>query len=223
LCGALIVFLTFVAREGIREHLKELIETQEGARNMLELRNQFEAVKNWEVILDQNVANLNNYIVAPETQKRLSFDESAQTAYILMKRRETLGLASSQLDMLDDLLERTKDVSSKQKAVLISARLEKVEREIDGRLAAIQTEQKPAAPLPSLDQIATDVNEIADRVGRLYVAAVDDAKKKRETYQTVYDQAGAVSIALYTLGWALGFVGKIFGGHEEPAAIEADV
>jgi hypothetical protein len=199
--GALIIFLTFLAREGFRDELKELLDSIDAAESVFMIRSD-----------NHDVAEQIEYVHQYLTYKRQTWEglRSPDGYY--------RGL-TAELDASLHLLAKVPHGEEfNTEGNDLSARREKWLRDSLYPIALLPgdppTEQEKAAIAAQeatekkLWQDAKALDSQARDFGR---RVVDLARKVEAQEEYRYRMSKSIIIILFILGWSLTFVGKIFG------------
>jgi hypothetical protein len=222
--GAFIVFATFVVREGIREHLKELTDSIDVAQNVFVVR-----VDNIETNyalggLRRQMAAIKDAPSAGKAREDL-FDAAARELEVSKNRFREVA---SYLDCISRLIARlpsqTTPVTLKNTWLLKT-----MSGTPNGLLQAFRVQLKQSwesenkvRQLMKLDHSGDqDASSAAGKLAGdsvlLYLDSqtfgwliLGEAMKARERSEHFYDISKKVSYLLYVLGWGLGLFGRLY-------------
>jgi hypothetical protein len=199
--GALIIFLTFLAREKFRDELKELVDSVDAAESVFMIRSD-----------NHDVAEQIEYVHQYLTSKRQTWEglRSPDGYY-----RELTAELDASLHLLAKV-PHGEELNKEGRDLL--ARREKWHMDI----------LYPIAPLPSDPPTAQEKAAIAaqdaaekklwedakvlDNQARDFGRRVVDLARKVEAEDEYrYRMSKSIIVILFILGWSLTFVGKIFG------------
>jgi hypothetical protein len=201
--GALIVFVTFIVKDGIRDHLKDQAASIDSAESLF--------------IITKNMR------VPPDVAKRLDgvgkikFDDVLDRAFAVMTDVANYAEASVQTSsrLLNSLPGK---VEEEQKLASLRERLYSDHTKmqfkhvslLDSRIINEGTKNKVVVPNDILDEMSklmVDSDE-ATRIGDQLLLRAEEMKDKTAKR---YRIASIASNWLYTLGWGLGLIGRIYG------------
>ena len=184
--GALIVFVTFVVKDGLREHLRDLTSEVTTASNVFEIR--ADNMETWAELGDLEKHLRNDHAASIWQPDIRLIQTNAQQMYY------SLGAVSY-------LVETT---HGEQDLVALTA----LDKELTSiRFSSLDLNLSPAT--------VSTLGLRASAVG-LKLAAFEDDVMKHARYtlqerEKWYDLWTWSSYILYTIGWSLGFVGRVYG------------
>jgi hypothetical protein len=188
--GALIVLVTFVTKDGLRDHYKDLAASVDSARLVYEQGNQIgdvaarvEGVRR--VVERQNTPGMEGY----------------STFYQVW-----IGYAG-QLDRLKELLDKLHGTSLNERELeSLKTDNDQFHQSIDeyGHLAT-------ANPNASQEALSKQSGEIWKRIRDLEKALLDSATSKVARSERDSTLFGYCSYLFYLVGWTLSFVAKVWG------------
>jgi hypothetical protein len=230
--GALIIFLTFIVRDGLREHLKDLVDSinyAELAVNVDEIA--LLPIQRFDRI-DETLQRLNESIGdATDDIHRLQGEDKSYRKY-LKAHQGTLTPANGyggreESDSIENRFsafdtELLIALASLQNSTLIAKKM--------GRTAEYEDKLKRFEQrLKQIDQNAIDVRnkgnvtaaQALDSLNVLYKAGEDlrdfsatllsVAREQRDRDETWYSRFTILSYILFTLGWVLAVMGNFYG------------
>jgi hypothetical protein len=185
LLGALIVFLTFVVKDGLREHLKDAASSISAANDVFAIRED----------------NMGTRLELEELKKDLDGNATGQSwsdiRIVQAKCRRmyyALGAVAYLVKAADD----------KEDTPTI--------RSLDQELTKIRFDSlalnMSASTVGTLGQSASALEL---RMAKFEDDVVERARLKLQQRQALYDSWTWISYVLYTIGWGLGLVGKLCG------------
>jgi hypothetical protein len=228
--GAMVVFCTFVIREGVREYLKETADSVRSSEARLDNFGLMSAIVGLssapgEIIekieaLDEDRYDQNDKTDEDERKSALTKADDILDVRPFGRRQMTwLKDFSEQSPSVFGLLPMTKERKTR------SEELDKYRKEmIKGfdaipRISKAELDSKSGedqeAAMEKIGSAYNTFNRAGERYIRLLAAANDqiltEAHKKRDRAEWWYNVSTVASYFLYTLGWGLGLVGKIYG------------
>lgn len=206
--GALIVFVTFVVKDGLREQLKDLVSSIDSAENVFAIRNDTATTATWLQRLQEQVDWIAEKIKLKGTSYSGDMVERMHSSFeITNEMHESLAVS---LDNISQLLEK---VPGQQQN-------EKKHKEIEDRLRDLR-EQREALltiftrePMSILWKIAPLLNETekaSDDTRQLAKDVLAEAAKERKQREKIVNVTTWTSYVLYILGWGLGLAGRVYG------------
>jgi hypothetical protein len=215
--GAFIVFMTFIVKEGLREHWKDTADAIDLAEYIYGIRADTTAIKKEQ-----------------ETEEEVRFLESVKRAKIKFDNYQPLVVATGHnsailrhtqttlagLDILTDTLPVTdanRLLSTKfhSAAVALDARINAAYKKIEeARDARRRNEKPPHMSNAIYEELIEPVGTLDYNVQKLQQDVLDDAEKTRQTNRRRSEWAWWISSGLYALGWGLSLVGKLYGVPE---------
>jgi hypothetical protein len=224
LFGTLIVFLTFVSKDALKDHWRGLADSVEATESVLSIRQDVGEL--WRVVRDigKNVDSMHteqlqakseilSHSVDPKNKAIFAaLDEEIKKIPLADERSSELatdiGNARQKLRNVEDLVSRLPD----------SAEREKERQRLLDVVGAFQEEcfleQKSETFSKCWDRQAAlkrDVDEFVKQT-------IAKGKDTRNWYGMLANVFGWLSIGLYTLGWSISFLAKKYGIPGGPEA-----
>lgn len=207
--GALIVFLTFISKEVLREHWSALAESVEKVETTVEVRKDIDGLGVEVRSVARNTHAIYNMV-----------SEERQDAYIArshMSRAKKKFMIEtepdySELDEFDEMV--TGMTSGRKKLEMLKSLIAQLpdhaarERSRQALIEEVGNFLPEPYSYPKGELVDTKIDEFI-------VSNLNDARTKRDYWRTWSDRFDWASIAFYCLGWGLGFVGKIYGVEAE--------
>jgi hypothetical protein len=213
--GALIVFVTFLVKEGLRERLKDLVDSIDTAQSVFvaERENQQMSQRLAEIYRISVVSYDNMHNPAPQPGEAYPITIATimshyQGAYDAEQRLE------SELNAVDRLLEKMPTDQNREKKL----------NDVQTQFKAVQKNDEGFRNTPSphstselkenlnsavsLEHQAWDTETAIQNLSLSILKDSGEVKKRDETYFKI---ATWGSYLLYCLGWGLGLIGKLFG------------
>jgi hypothetical protein len=217
--GALIVFTTFIVKEGLRDQLKDLISATDTAQNTFTLRNDIAASRAdltqfSSLMLPWMARNEASSQTAGAAGRRpMTADEATDSTTLLEMRSEmdqyeaTFNNAAALLDGLPETVpekqadrDGLKELEEKLKQLRAEA--------IDFDFAVLANKPYDHDRLHGL---SVDIQLFSLEVHSLERAVRQTARDAREKMERKYKHYNYGSYALYALGWGLGLLGRLLG------------
>lgn len=225
--GALIVFCTFVVKENLLENWKAISDGIVMAEYVYQIRTDTDASAEYYIKLRDRIVNLARQSGTPvpvKTTVAKKVQEATETCRNFTLQSITLYSA---IDVLMDKLPDKKalhEISGKGwvEAIDLKERCRALEPDIQSIAShEMLPDQGRTLPGPSLyDYLnqSADINkqtkEVYDKADKFRSEVLKRVEKIREDNRSKSESAKKVSVVLYTLGWGLGLVGKLFGGGD---------
>jgi hypothetical protein len=204
LAGAIVVFVTFVVREGVREHLKDLVDSISNAQST--------RVSNLTLgilyIQTQSAIDaLHGLTHVPPTvnsngrDQKLSVDPTVDTV------EHKMAVLLNQVTLATTLFDDAKLIASRiDEDKMSSAQIERLE-------PAVEHAKKCKEELAIFDSATFDVCERSTKltleaVQQLESSILDVAHAAQDRGERWYKRCTWASYFLYALGWSLGVAGK---------------
>lgn len=220
--GALIVFSTFIVREGIREHLKNLSDSINFAENIFLIRMDTNEVPVFLAYENSRIGRLQDASMPQSkgmpgpalSDMRDDVDLMVANTARTNASRDNIVRAVEILGT-DDEVRSTMD-QIKNEVATINSRSDYVHS------AAVTANNSGTSDKERIKQIIGKANEVSgectklrhDTIDTLGRKIIDSAEARRQEYQHFYEQATWLSYCLYTLGWALALVGRLSGAED---------
>lgn len=228
LVGALLVFVTFVAKEGIREHLKEVTDSIEGAENVFltQTGSSIESIPFADLArrMSVNQQNLQRH-TGPLVDK-------ARPDYNIFADRfvnERLNLAWEAFQHVGTVVSNTSRLSSRlpERPTVIDERFGFITDSTAKLRASYKDfeDNMDAEHIPrgvthatmlmrrftQILELGTGSVILADHAYALANKVLEEADKARERAERRYRMWTWISYGLYSLGWGLAFTGTLYG------------
>jgi hypothetical protein len=204
--GALIVFVTFIVKEGIAEKYKNSVAVLDEARSFFGLREDIIHLRRLIVDVATVAVPKPKAVVQEvtfENEGHQFIEDDLEGISQFMNRIETSEDFSHRLDLLrQELLQEAKrDQEMQDELWGTNGKERKTIDEIEAALKA---------------QVPVNIR-ISQEYRQLKRDLIDAAKRERDRNERFYEVSKWTAIVLYTIGWGLGLRGKVYGdtGVEE--------
>lgn len=191
--GALIVLLTFVVKDGLREHLKDAAGSISAANDVFAIRED----------------NMGTRLELEELKRDIeknTIDHSWSDVRIIQTKCHEMYYA---LGAVAYLIETTDD---KEDTPTIKS--------LDQELTRIRFDSLALSISPStVSTLSENASALELKIAKFEDEVVERARIKLQQNQARYDGWTWISYVLYTIGWGLGLLGKIYG---VPGAVGGD-
>lgn len=215
--GAIVVFFTFVIREGFREYLKDLVDSIETARSML-------TVERENQLMSQRLAE----IYRANSEAFAYLRDPPPPNWPRYKPRITVSTIASLWQSTFDTLNRLKDETETSEHFFeVAPHEKKYDLELselrcryddlsqsykDFRPAGSTTPQSELMPnFWQISSLAHKGWDLEDEVQKLIAVVLDESIIKKKTDERYFKIATWFSYGLYAFGSGLGLIGKIYG------------
>jgi hypothetical protein len=220
--GAVVVFATFIVKEGVRDNLKDVVSSFENAQTTFTLRDQNVRMTTMMTEIRTHVVALNDKSLPKmpvgvwrASQAYAGVEQTRETVELLGQSLETITPLAQKLPKDEErdtelvecmkLLAQTRDDYLKTETVLkdILTRAQSSKRDLTK-----EDEQRASSAAGAY--IAVE-QQAAVRIAALESGVLSEAPKYREEQEHRYAWWNKASYYLYSLGWGLGLVGKVYG------------
>lgn len=195
--GALIIFFTFLAREGFRDELKELVDSIDAARSVFLIRSD-------NLDIAEQIAHLQASLTANQQYPPIPSN--------VLYRFFTASLMSS-LDLLDKVPHG--EEFDREASALAWRRdnwMREYPRPIDPLPGPIVRDKaKEAAEAALNERLWLEASALDSETWLFGARVVDMARKVEAEKEQRYRTSKRVYFCLFVLGWGLAFIGKIVG------------
>jgi hypothetical protein len=199
--GAMIVFATFVVKEGFRDHLKDLVDQTDNATSVFAIRQDTERTGLVLKTIEDEIANGN---AARSSERTSRATNDADTIHRdLVRFREEEPMLASSLDNVDALMDKSGNVG--YGVDLFD--LIKLKAEIE--IASLNLNATPA----QLNDLILQFETLQIRVSAIETQALVSANLAKYKNERLYSICAWVSYGLYAFGWGLGLCGRLSGGE----------
>jgi hypothetical protein len=208
--GALIVFVTFLVKEGKRESLKDLGDSVDAAESVFVIQSDS---LSYPLLLTSMEDKINSIVVASHLEPREKIVLLFPHPWAQMKGDAMVTRASKVLDNASRLFEKLPHRSE-----LIGERL----HALNDLVAKDEPSWSEELGVTRFSTLGTskvgDLNDLwmldkqADALANEILLDAEEIRASAERSYATYTWA---SYGLYTLGWCLGLLGKLYGAAED--------
>jgi hypothetical protein len=229
LVGAVIVFLTFITKEALRDQLKDTVDSVRETQTSFEIREDMNKInKN----VNSVAASINEF---SERRVKLSDKQSEHIAEMMIELDDRLleikdvgdDLAVD-LSLAVALQRKTKQKTLKIESEKVRAELEQARQQClttikyeqsglhrEGAVWRADTDEYIEGTL--IDQVSASERKMGTlkaRIDPIIKTTLTDAQLYRDRYERIYSLATWLSYIFYALGWILTFIGRLFSVGE---------
>jgi hypothetical protein len=206
--GALIVFVTFMVKDGLREELKDLVSSIDSAEDVFAIRNDSSTTAMWLQRLQEQV----DWVAEKTKLKGTSYsgdmvERTHSSLEITREQHESIAMAFENIRRLIEKLHGRK--KEEEQLAALEKRLEAAREEHD--VLALKFGREPMSVLWAIAPLLNETEAISEDTRQLAKDLLGAAATERKHRETVYGVSTWASYLLYTLGWSLGLAGRIFG------------
>lgn len=211
--GALIVFATFVIKDGVREYLRDLKNSLGEADNLYSLEQDVGAVQLQLVALQEemNGTAVRQKTAEPGGAKNLHYAAEIRSTLAMMKERDAaLGDEFNRISRLVQRMPISKAV--------IKDSLQKTDEAITKfhEVAKRKEEEVGSSPQDGEALTTAQVNLAFLVLAEVPIVSMGSgvlelARSEEENLDAAYDRYTWAALALYALGWGLSFYGVLSG------------
>ena len=220
--GAGVVFLTFVAKEGVRDNLKDVVSAFENAQTTFTLRDQNVRMTTMLTEIRTRVVALNDKSLPKMpvgvwrvSQAYAGVEQTRETIQLLGQSLATITPLAQKLPKDEkrdaELVECTKLVAQTRDDYLTAENVLKdvLTRAQSSKSDLTKADEQRAESVAGA-YVAVE-QQAAVRIAALESGVLSAAPKYREEQEHRYAWWNKASYWLYSLGWGLGLIGKIYG------------
>jgi hypothetical protein len=211
--GALIVFATFIVREGLREELKSFVDSIDSAESLflLQRENALMAGRMAEILRIVTATNAN--IQNPPRGGIPHIDLIAEELHY-QDGFDTIQRMADELAAAGRLLKKIPHSADDALA------LARFQSKYDVEAGSFKLYKQPGSvtPQPELEQafnvvVSTENGlwDIEANLAEFTASLLETSRKVKERDERYFELATWWSYGLYALGWGLGLVGKLYG------------
>jgi hypothetical protein len=197
--GALIVFATFVVKEGFRDHLKDLVNQIDNATSVFAIRQDTERTGLVLKTIEDEIAVGNT-----EARSKRALHSTTDTGTVyrdLVRFREESPLLASSLSNVGDLMEKSGKVGYEGELWDLTALRSEIE------IASLNLDATPS----QMNDLILRFERLQLRASALEAQALASAYLAKDRNERLYSISNLVSYGLYVLGWGLGLCGRLSG------------
>lgn len=206
LCGAVVIFATFMVKEALREQLKDLVDSLELARSVYLIRSDSALVSNQLMSVLNEVDDLK---LAVKSQNTENDDYSDEIAGDLEFVREQIIQVDAAFENTLQLLERLPDQKTRiervKKVQVDLYTLAKERTSLDSEIEAERTTNSYATYVMARN-LRTKSYDFCVRGYTFGEDAITEAEAFKARKQERYHFYTLASYGLYALGWGLGLL-----------------
>ena len=220
--GALIVFSTFVVKEGMREYLKNVIDSLDLAQGIFAVRKDNSVTHSQLVLLAGNMTEIEGLLKHVNgNRSRNLLNVAMWEEQVVTPRIASIDSSLRGIEQFIQTLPHNKDLAAR----LLSAqkRLAKdtsLNRDNVGKTRKwldVGTNRDDPMEL-LITKLTVDTLEIESSALNDFTTSIsEDAQKAAESYRASvelrYERYSRLSYFLYTLGWTLGLAGRLYGAE----------
>jgi hypothetical protein len=215
--GALIVFVTFLVKEGKRDELKELVQSLDAAQSLFEIRQENHDIS-------RDVAELLGRIPGPvKLERKFPAVEEIEE----MIGRHSFHYTSS-LSNLRELLAKFPNPADLAALNSLQERADSLDANRKDAMTAIE-DAKPipggllrnalvlmAVPIALGEHLLSQDEQLESDITAFTKGALKHADEFKAKQERIYKSYTWLSYLLYFVGWTLGLIGKLFGRDVVP-------
>jgi len=217
--GALIVFSTFVVKEGIREQLRSTSESVNTAQSIFLVRSDMNELSIYMAYLNTRIGALNSGGTSSNSKiTGPTLSTMRDNVDLMLANRQRAGASRDNLARMFAKLEFKEN--TKSKLDLVNSKVEELNAKADVvNSRAIELNNSRSEDVSKINWIILKATEVSagytsnrfDTVEPLQKEMIDAAERRSKKYEHLYSQATRLSYVLYALGWGLGLLGRIYG------------
>jgi len=217
--GALIVFLTFVVKDAVREQVKDLVDSLQSAEDVFEIRAQHEVTVALLNGIGQRVQLI--WQSTPEAKEFLRKNDKSGVIHDITENADIIEQERANLDNLQRFIARLPSSETGLRAEVSEIRKRWTEHHDFYLQVIAMINQKQMSEDQEFDAMSTlgpeseDLNSAILDLSERAIAKSDTLREDAEKRLQIYTWA---SYVLYTVGWSLALFGRIFevGDLPEP-------
>ena len=220
--GAIIIFVTFIAKEWYGENLKDLKQSIDSGQAVFVLQNENRTIQQrlaWLWTLDSNTYTNVLTTPRPDPSKITLQSEESQSQFTfdsIFRMKDQFDAATRMLKNIPH--DKTKDDELKK----LRARCEEASKKFKGF-----TSPGSSTPQSELEQaframlaIERETLSVEDDLDKFSTEFFVESHEVQEKKEREYRLAKYVAIGFYTVGWSLTLLGKLYGPKREEEASE---
>jgi len=217
--GALIVFLTFIVKDAVREQVKDLVSGLQSAEDVFEIRAQHEVTVGLLNGIGQRVQLI--WQSTPEGKGFLKKNDRSGVVHDITENADIIEQERANLDNLQRFIARLpkREIALQAEVAALHERWNKHHayylQVISDMNQKKMTEEREFDAMAALGPESEDINLAILDLSEMAVAKSDSLRESAESRLKIYTLA---SYVLYTFGWSLAFFGRVleFGDIAEP-------
>src|SRR5229473_6195299 len=212
--GAGIVLVTFVVKDELRDHLRDVVDAVKQAETIHFIRGDSEAILSM-------LGNIYQRVRYPNDQDRdidLIASDNSYQAYLVVVRIQRQ--VANTVELISPLVESLSHQEvNKQHLSDLANRLESVRDALTniessmntGAFSKTEVHDIPPNLLPDFQRVKHDTSMLANEVRKLDESLLQEAKVARQNAEFWNRVWSFLSVALFAAGWGLGLIGQMFG------------
>jgi hypothetical protein len=211
--GALIIFVTFMVKEAIRDYVRDLRDSLESAENIYTLEQQIGNVEMYSTLSNEvtMVTSVKQTLAETPAPSKAEYPtEITRTLMIIHERDAALQGEGQRMARLVDRMPISKtqltDTMTKLTAMLsdLNKTVETKTKEIKGKPQDGNTLALAQGNLAFLLVMEADIFLLGSVI-------LEAARKEEEALETAYNRYTVASIFLFAIGWGVGLYGALSG------------
>jgi hypothetical protein len=212
--GALIVFVTFITKDAIRENLKDLNSSLAEADNLFTLQEDIGLVQLHLVKVEENIIEIAAKQSASDSKRAATRDYAVEIRNTLSRMKDRDAALQDEFDRISRLVGRM-PVS---KSAAVRGSFAKMQEEISIFHREAEDKEK------EVSEGAQDADALDEaRAGLVFLLAgevpiirmgsqvLDLARKEERDIEAAYQRYTRLAFVLYALGWSLSLYGTLSG------------
>src|SRR4029077_14868373 len=224
--GALIVFVTFILKEGLREHWKDLADALNSAQYVYSIRIDTSASNSTLHYMRKQIDDLRALVLS---NGKLPSLQSLPAGEIIMENMgrlemlvDTVEASLANIEVLVDKLPQQD--TNRERLHTLNKELVEVRKGSSNVVGLVTPTDLPKDPKKAkaafnllLDRAAQEESVVGDRAEtldsdakKLVSDVLEDAKPTRDRNSRYSDDAWWISATLYSIGWGLGLIARLF-------------
>jgi hypothetical protein len=213
--GAIIIFFTFIIKEGLREQLKDLVNSTDAAQATFLIR--AENHRTWREVIDLRDAFTEVWSQQPNSETSVkAIDARLET--ILSSLYQYHFSLQNAASLLERLPKRSRRGSAQVFNVAASG-LRNLEKQVESFRQKIKTGQISDS---DQNQTATEIADSTSNLGKtirtLEESTFEEAMHEKEVQESHFKIYTWTSYFLYALGWGLGLTARLL--NEDRSEVE---
>jgi hypothetical protein len=200
-----IVFVTFILKEGKRDQLKDFVGSLDMAENMFVLRQESQFAESRIADLSRSVTEL--FVESHKSKPDAEWFEEKLNNELQLVQVNLVGLAN-RINSMEQILARAPNHQDEQDLHPIK---EAVSESYDKWSHFHKVHDSRPQSILDLRQLDIAVAVLSLNISQLEGKVLDHARERRATEEEHYKWATWASYVFYTLGLGLGLIARIYG------------
>ena len=210
--GALIVFFTFIVKEGLGEHWKHLAEAIDGTASTYGIRRETAGLRTQLIVVQETLEATHERRPFIGDLWTNSVTERDRASVVLIEQIKSVAGKIATIRLLVDFL--PEENADRKDSLLLANEVDKFQKEVEIDYARTSNSHSDAPFEPQLGSWEIRASELDMKSNGLADTVLKDASLIRNRNDEYSRISWWISSSLFALGWGFGLLGKLYGVPE---------